>query len=430
MKKAIALILALLMAFSLFACGQSGGSGDGEKQEGANMADSEDVGMGETLANGTAGADYDGPKTVEAYYGFFDNEYDYSKDETYKVAYIVYQTGVLYDAFSAAFELWAKRYNCEYSMVDCAGNADTFINQMQTLASNGVQGFLLDPDSQFYPRATEVAQELVGDAWMGCMSYPFDADGLMNHPFVGFDNYDFGVQECTYVVNYAKENFEGWNAEEAGCININYSVNNLLNARMIGAKATWEELVPEAADHFWDLDAAAIGMTESAAYDLVSNLLAQHPEIKYWSICATMDPFALGANSAIESYGLMDTTAICVLGGTGLVVQWDEGVQNAWRGAIYTAQPVYAEPIFGMMYYMMRGWCTPEEVWQDYTNVDSNGYGWMLLASFAIEYDNYQNFLEWVDWHSGFNWSNYGEWDGTKYDLVLPADVYRSLSTI
>ncbi len=426
MKKAIALILVLLMALSLFACGSNGGNGT---QQGANFEDAEDIGMGETLANGTAGADYDGPKTGEAYYGFFDNEYDYTKDERYSVAYVVYQTSVLYDAFSAAFELWANRYNCDYKMVDCGGNADTYINQMQTLVDNGVKGFLLDPDSQMLGRVTEYAQELVGDAWMSGMSYPYGEDGLMNHPFVGFDNYDFGVQECTYVVNYAKENFEGWTPEEIGCININYSTSELINNRMFGARDTWKELMPEAADNFWDLDAAAIGMTESAAYDLVSNLLAQHPEITYWCINATIDQFATGANSAIEQYGLLDNTVICVLGGTGLVNQWDQGVENAWKGAIYTAQPVYAEPIFGIMYYMMRGWCTAEEVWQDYTNVDSNGYGWLLLASEAIEYDTYQNFLEWVDWHSGFNWSNYGEWDGTKYTILLDPSVYNSIST-
>ena len=426
MKKAIALILVLLMALSLFACGSNGGNGT---QQGANFEDAEDIGMGETLANGTAGADYDGPKTGAAYYGFFDNEYDYTKDERYSVAYVVYQTSVLYDAFSAAFELWANRYNCDYKMVDCGGNADTYINQMQTLVDNGVKGFLLDPDSQMLGRVTEYAQELVGDAWMSGMSYPYGEDGLMNHPFVGFDNYDFGVQECTYVVNYAKENFEGWTPEEIGCININYSTSELINNRMFGARDTWKELMPEAADNFWDLDAAAIGMTKSAAYDLVSNLLAQHPEITYWCINATIDQFATGANSAIEQYGLLDNTVICVLGGTGLVNQWDQGVENAWKGAIYTAQPVYAEPIFGIMYYMMRGWCTAEEVWQDYTNVDSNGYGWLLLASEAIEYDTYQNFLEWVDWHSGFNWSNYGEWDGTKYTILLDPSVYNSIST-
>ncbi len=430
MKKAIALFLALLMALTLFACGQSGGNdqGGGEAQEGANLKDSEDVGMGETLANGTAGADYDGPKTGEAYYGFFDNEYDYSKDERYSVAYVVYQTSVLYDAFDAAFSLWANRYNCDYKMVDCAGNADMYLNQMQTLADNGVKGFLLDPDSQMYPRVTELAQELVGDAWMGGMSFPYDEDGLMNHPFVGFDNYDFGIQECTYVVNYAKENFD-WDPAVVGCINIDYSTSELLHTRAIGAEDTWKELVPEAADNFWNLDAAALGMTEQAAFDLVSNLLAQHPEIEIWCINATLDNFAIGANSAIEQYGLLDNTVICVLGGTGLVNQWDRNVQNAWRGAIYTAQPVYAEPIFGMMYYMMRGWCTAEEVWQDYVNVDSNGYGWLLLASEAIEYDTYRNFLEWVDWHSGFDWSNYEEWDGNEYPILLDPSVYNSMST-
>ena len=114
---------------------------------------------------------------------------------------------------------------------------------------------------------------------------------------------------------------------------------------------------------------------------------------------------------------------ILILGGTGLINQWSLGNFDCWRSAVFTPQTLYGEPIFGMAYYMMRGWCTPEEVWQDYTNSVSNGYGWMVLASFNIEEDTYQDYLEWVDWHSGFDYYKFEPYDpatGEQYDLVNP----------
>ena len=74
------------------------------------------------------------------------------------------------------------------------------------------------------------------------------------------------------------------------------------------------------------------------------------------------------------------------------------------------------------MYYMMRGWCTAQELWPDYVNENTNGYGQLYLASFCIEKDNYQDYLEWVDWHSGFDYYKYTPYDeatGTPYDLIL-----------
>ncbi len=423
MKRIIAAVLALMLSMSLFACSDGGdmeASQASQSVVGGNGENSEDIGMGETIADGTAGVQVVN-KSAEEFYGFYDNSYDYSAEEQYSVAYIVQTSGVLYEAFSHAFSLWAGRYNCDYSFYDCAGSVDRFLAEMQSLASEGVTGFLLDPDSQFYPRVTELAQELVGDAWMGCMSYPYGKDGLMNHPYVGFDQYDFGVRQAEYVISYAKENFEGFDIKEAAMINIDWSADTLLHERGTGARDTFLKYYPGKEEQFFNLDTAASGgMTESAAYELVDATVKRYSEIKYWLICGTIDQFALGALDAIEENGLEDTSVITCCGGTALINLWDSGEDTCFKSALYTAQPIYAEPIFGAMYYMMRGWCSAENIWSDYENSRSNGYGWLILSSFCIEKDTYQDYLEWVDWHSGFNWSEYGEWSGTEYEIVLP----------
>jgi ABC-type sugar transport system substrate-binding protein len=424
MKKVLAIVLVMLMALSLFACG----NGNVGQQASNSVDEVEDTGLGEVLANGTAGADYDGPKTVEAYYGFFDNEYDYSKDfdedgSKYKIAYVVVATNVLYDAFSEAFQLWAERYNCDYVFWAGSGDTDAMVNQMYTLGNEGVDAFLIDPDSQTFARVTEVCDELVGDAWMSCMSFPYGNDGLMNHPFVGFDNPDMGRQEAEYLINYAKENFEGFDPAKAVMINCDYSISSQIHERGEGVQAVWEETYPEYADNFINLDLVSGTMVAEDAYNDLSTLIAQTTDVDYWLIAGTLDTYGEGCARAAEEYGIADNTVITVIGGTGLINQWSLGNFDCWRSAVFTPQTLYGEPIFGMAYYMMRGWCTPEEVWQDYTNSVSNGYGWMVLASFNIEEDTYQDYLEWVDWHSGFDYYKFEPYDpatGEQYDLVNP----------
>ena len=85
---------------SLFACSDGGDMETSQASQsvvGGNGENSEDIGMGETIADGTAGVQVVN-KSAEEFYGFYDNSYDYSAEEQYSVAYIVQTSGVLYEA--------------------------------------------------------------------------------------------------------------------------------------------------------------------------------------------------------------------------------------------------------------------------------------------------------------------------------------------
>jgi ABC-type sugar transport system substrate-binding protein len=420
MKKTIAIILALMLSLSLFACGaQNGGDGGGGIQQSNNGAESEDIGQGEVLASGNAGGettDYSGKN----YYTFFDNTFDYDANERYSVAYIVLITDVLYEAFSNAFTLWAERYNCDYQFVNCGGDTNLFMNTMNTLVANGADGLFLDPNAQDLPRVTEYAQELVGDSWMSVMTFPHDYDGNYNHPFVGFDNFQLGVQQAQFVIDYAKENYEGFDIEKAMFVGMDFTVSPQLTERVQGMKAYFLEQFPGREDKFLALDttAQATPMAESSAYDLLSTTITMNDGVEYYLIGGNIDTWAIGAARALEQFGLDDKAAIVVCGGNALISEWDSGITSAWKGAIYTPQLIYAEPIFGAVYYMINGWCTAKDLWPDYVTDNTNGYGALLLNSVAITQENYQEFLEWVDWHSGFDWSPYENYGGTKFELL------------
>ena len=67
---------------------------------------------------------------------------------------------------------------------------------------------------------------------------------------------------------------------------------------------------------------------------------------------------------------------------------------------------------------MINGWCTAKDLWPAYITDNTNGYGALLLNSVTITQENYQEFLEWVDWNSGFDWSPYENYGGTKFELL------------
>ena len=114
--------------------------------------------------------------------------------------------------------------------------------------------------------------------------------------------------------------------------------------------------------------------------------------VEYYLIGGNIDTWAIGAARALEQFGLDDKAAIVVCGGNALISEWDSGITSAWKGAIYTPQLIYAEPIFGAVYYMINGWCTAKDLWPDYVTDNTNGYGALLLNSVAITQENYRNF--------------------------------------
>ena len=185
-------------------------------------------------------------------------------------------------------------------------------------------------------------------------------------------------------------------------------------------KAYFLEQFPGREDKFLALDttAQATPMAESSAYDLLSTTITMNDGVEYYLIGGNIDTWAIGAARALEQFGLDDKAAIVVCGGNALISEWDSGITSAWKGAIYTPQLIYAEPIFGAVYYMINGWCTAKDLWPDYVTDNTNGYGALLLNSVAITQENYQEFLEWVDWHSGFDWSPYENYGGTKFELL------------
>jgi ABC-type sugar transport system substrate-binding protein len=409
MKKVTAILVVLVLAVSLFACG--------------NPAPATSPSAAPSAASGApasgspgAGASPGGGK-VEV--GFYDSSVDYSKNPNYKVGYIMANTGVLYDMFSKSFKAWADRMNVTYNDFACNADNDLFVNTVQTYADQGYNGLLLDPDATVWPRVAELADSL-NIAWMGCMAAPLGQDGTtLLHPNVGFDNYQAGVAMAQFNIDWAKKNFTAAKPAELGAMFIGYSVIPQLAQRELGFKETFAKAFPDSAKNYWFGDGVTGDMTAQTGYTLASALLAAHPDIKYWLISGFFDDYTDGAARAVDAANKSANTVLSTFGGSGLINHWDAGEESAWRGAIFTDQRLYSMPIFCGLYSMMNKQATPDSLWPEWINhARGDKYASVLLPTVVITKDMYQGYLMWVDSYTGIHQNNYSVPPGTGYSPV------------
>jgi ABC-type sugar transport system substrate-binding protein len=409
MKKTLAILLVLLMTFTLFAC-TSGGSKTSPSASSAAPA------SGEAPASGSK---Y--PKEA----GYFDPEFDYTQFKKYKVGYLIPNANFLYDEFNKAFEDWAKRMNINYTgmWAPSASNADEFLSGVQTFIDQGYDGLLLDPDTALYPRIVEMMNENPDVKWMSCLGQArnYSGDNRLFGPNVGFNNTQFGVLFCEKLHEWKEKAWPDVPWDKGGFISVDLSLAPQVHERALGAEMEWAKRHPEFGQYdpavdknpknYWIVATATGNMDQTTAQNLVTQIISNPGEIEIWLIATAVDDYSMGAANAVENLNMTDKACTVCSGGSNLVVQFDSGQNTAWRYALFTAQSIYAEPIIGALWAFMSGHATPDTLWPEWANIndkgdvlDENGnvieehnYATLQLPTQWIDEENYKSYLEWTD---------------------------------
>jgi ABC-type sugar transport system substrate-binding protein len=430
MKKILALVLALALVFALAAC--SNGGTTTTTNSGSTATDSGTTAPATTSGKAYPNANADGSINLDTI-AHFDNDYDYTQNPKLKVAYLAQAGGPLYQQSADAYEHWAPLYNMEWAgYISADGDSEKFMTSLQTLIDQGVTCFILDPDSTIFTSVVSLMENSgVECHWMSQMSAPRDnttGDGIpmggnMIHPYVGFDNYDAGVQVANKLVEWKNETYPDVSWDEVGCIAMAWSTSPPLQDRV---DATRDVFVAAAGSdaNFFVADCVSNGMNLQGGIDAVSPIISTHTEIKYWLVNGLIDDFAQAAATVIEQQGLTETSCVADFGGSALQMQWDAGQQNAYRYALFTAQNLYAEPILGAVYAFANGWATPDTIWPSWINhhdcgADGHTYPQLRLPTVWLEPDTYQHYLEWTDMYAHASAYNYSQ-DGIGLDDYSP----------
>ncbi|MDR3277951.1 MAG: substrate-binding domain-containing protein [Oscillospiraceae bacterium] len=322
--------------------------------------------------------------------------------------YLRYTNSPLYEDFANSFKVWASKMNCTVDIADTNNDNDLFITSIETLAKQGYDGFLMDPDMDTYPAVKAKCDEL-GVLWMPVMGLPYDEDKHLTHPFVGFDYREAGEQMGKWLVDYQQKTWPDAKPEEIGVLGVDFSAVYEISVRIDGAMDIIRQTYPDIDDRYFHADCITGNLDSSTAYTESGAILPTQPSIKYWLIVATIDDFADGAVTAAIDAGLEGKVVAISMGSPGLIVQWEAGEQNDWKASLSSIGVIYAEPIFAGLYAQINGDASAEELWVPDWVDKSKGdtYANVHLPSIILTYENYQYYKEWVDLYAGIDISNY-----------------------
>ncbi len=442
MKKALAIILMLALVFSFSACDGKNTTSNGGASGGGNTNQTDTSGgTGNTDNTGNSGSagtskpypncNEDGSINLDRI-AHYDQEYDYTQNPKFKIAYIAQAGSALYQQSAAAYEHWAPLFNCEWAgFISANGDSDMFLTNLQNLIDQGVKGFILDPDSTIFPAVVNLLSQYPDVQWMAQMSAARDGEtgdgvavgGNLIHPYVGFDNYDAGKQVTKKLIEWKEETYPDVPWNEIGFLAFNYSVSPQLNERVLGSQDVWKETTGSL-DNFFVADCVSTGIDLQGGIDAAGPIISSHSEYKYWLVNGLIDDFAQAAASILDTQGLTETSCVIDFGGSALQMQWDEGQQDAYRYALFTAQNLYAEPIIGAVYAMLNGWATPQTLWPSWVKWDDHGkegetYAQLRLPTVWLEPDTYKHYLEWTDMYAHADAYPYSQ-EGISLDDYSP----------
>ena len=415
-KKIMALIMAVLLTATVFAC--SGNNSGGEASPSPSTASSPNDSETSSPPSDSA-ASSQSPTLTLSQQGYYDPDKDYFSRDPYKIAMLIQSTPTsMHQSMIKSYSAYGPILN--YTMQDISANddADYYINLIETTASQDYDGYFLDFHQETKDRVLEVATELKL-IWLPGLSSYTDDDGKLLYPASSADSYKYGGDMTVWLDQEAKNMWGDFDQQKLGMVGVNYTLNSDIKARVTGAYDKFKELYPDIADtNYWEADGAShSSFTADTAYNLVSAIISAHPDIEYWIIASSMDDYANGAARAAEAANKQDKTIVIATGGIALVSQWDEGNESCWKACIYYDTNLGAKTICAALMSLIDGDTTPETLWPQWV-APGEKYARLLKPWQLLTYDMYQDFFSWVDRYTGLDNHDYPD-NGVDFEFDI-----------
>ncbi|MDR2355299.1 MAG: substrate-binding domain-containing protein [Clostridiales Family XIII bacterium] len=390
MKRTIAILSVLAMLFMLAACT---GDKTTQEQEGASVSEDES-------ANGAAG-DADAVTT-----GWYPDALAAAESrDTYTIVYIsIAMTDQLHSSLNLALKEWCSKLNCEYVSYDAKADYDAFLSAVETYASQGVDGLIIDVDVSAQSSVRDICASY-DVQWFPAMS-PFmdDNNEVYVAPAAILDSYECGQKQVDWMFDsYGTElGVSEVDPSKIGYIFLDWSPHPEIHLRFEGASARYAERYPDLFETNWfTIDVLPGGPENSeGAFDLVSaHLSTNGNKFDYWFIGSATDEFAIGATRAVEQLGLEDKCIISAIMGGSVIEEWKAGEKSAWKSLVTVPLVVVSEPMICGLLSILDGRATYETLWQDSVPAGQT-YGVIEFPPEIFTYENkdlyYATVDEWI----------------------------------
>ena len=410
MKKALAIILTLAMALTLFACTNNSGSGGTSSPPAAGGSNdspppsqsapppqSPAPPAAPTSVPGTEGGsgsviDTTGSKGV----GYYTDDVDPFSRGRYKIGYIDIMLTPFSEITCQVWNALGEYLNYDFTYFSANSDEDYFVATIEDLARQGYNGLIFNGDATDCVRHQEVADE-IGIPWLSFLSTYVHEDGTPSHPSAVLNGRGAGAAAADWAIdNFAKYNGYEPDWADIGVITICLSVSLDMQTRADGFMEQYAKRFPEnAATNCFAADTLPGGpaawVSAQGAYDFIAPIVAAHPEFEGWMIFGAIENYASGAQTLLTEYSLDPTSIIIAIHASMMMGEYDQGIMSCWRASIDLPQQEWGAFIIHGLLAMIDGRATPETLWEDYKN-PGDTYATVNLPFTLVTYDNYKDY--------------------------------------
>ncbi len=423
MKKVLALLLALMLVFSLFACAAKPAEDDTSAAPSTEPSAAPSTAPSAAPEDSTAPEDSAAPPEETASNGYWNgpdwivdpapphgdagwytDDVDWFARDPYKIAFIYSQAFALTDMEGQSFKRWSERVNFEYAEFNGNQDNELFLNHMEVCASQGWEGMILQPDATIGVRVDELADEL-GIAWMPGVTPIVDENNNLLQPMVTLGTkYQADLANDWLIDNYKTY----WGDIELsgptmGYMCLTIASNPILKMVYDYSVSGIEEAYPGV--NVYDGDCINFGVSADAGYQVVSATMAAHPEIEHWFITSALEDYSQGAAQAAAALNIEDKVLICSNGANILIPLFESNSNGkSWVAGIYYAQDIFCEPLVCGVIAMLDGRATPESLYPEWKAPGAT-YANILCETKVVTKETYQDYLDYIDNYINGNFS-------------------------
>ncbi len=401
MKKVIAILLTMVILFSMAACGSTSSSSSAapaaetkteapKAEEKAEPAPTEAPAPEEPKEEEAPAAQ---PKTYDELLAAAK-----AQGKTYKIGYLAKNIAVQWmQDMDTALEELSHEWGFEYTLYSAQGSIETQMNQLQTMLDQGVDGIItLVADPGMARTLVELAQSydvpLMGEA---IKLADADDPSVLVGPCIELSGALCGKMCAEWIFeNYQK--YIGNVEEDWSKVGFVTGINSTQTAqidRSDGAWNTWKSLVPDFPDENRFI-ADCAGETSdyaSATFSQMNAIIAAHPEIEYWLTCGTIEEYAQGIVRALQDNGLEDHSVCTSIGGEICTGLWENGDVGCWYACAYfEAMDCAKMCVQGLYDYFING-IPYNEIFDEWRVGDAE-YCKAQFGGKTITYENFREF--------------------------------------
>ena len=362
MKKILAVILALILAFSLAACANNSGSPGSDAPA---SSPSESAPAPSASSDSPAQA----PASVAPTVGTVNDDVDHFAREKYKIVFAHFDNRTLEQEAFESLQLVADRFNYEVTRMSGDSDEETYINNLQTLVDRGgIDGVLVFTTTTIKNAVLEIMNNS-GIPYVVMFTPLEDDQGRCVAPVSGLQQYNTGYAAMEWLTLHYKDYWGDIDTSDFGMIGVDFSVIPVMHERIEGLQDAFLKAFPDNEDNVFYFDGytAPTGNRMESGYDATTQIVNANPQIKYWMVCGANEDLSQGMARAAEDLGYDEKTMLVTSVGTSVFQhEWESGYTGSWVSTIAIYTPGHTTPGALGLIALIDGRATPETLWPQY----------------------------------------------------------------